>query len=63
MGSVVCYGTTFQYALYNNKKMIALKTQVIPVFLPQGKSLIPIIAVVGCYYLIHPQACWSCVSS
>ena len=39
MDSVVCYGTTFQYALYNNKKMIALTTQVIPVFLPQRKVI------------------------
>lgn len=40
MGSVTCYGTTFQYALYSNEKMMAL-TQVIPVLLPRRKVVDP----------------------
>ena len=40
MGSVACYGTTFQYTLYSNEKMMAL-TQVIPVLLPRRKVVDP----------------------
>lgn len=40
MGSVTCYDITFQYALYDNKKMMAL-TQVIPVLLPRKKVIDP----------------------
>ena len=41
MVSVVRYGTTFQYALYNKGKLIALTTLVIPVLLPRRKVIDP----------------------
>ena len=40
LGSVTCYGNTFQYALYNTEKMMAL-TQKIQVLLSQRKVIHP----------------------
>ena len=57
LGSVTCYGSTFQYALYNNEKMMAL-TQVFPQYCYiKGKLLFPQRKVIDPHNIMDMYLC------